>query len=264
MTAIVTVETILLILLSLLVAGLLRSHAEILRRLEEIQPSTGGSDPSVERARSEPTRVGGMVDPDLPPGRPAPTPAFDIGGTTLSGDAIKISVTDSRTNTLIAFLSSGCRSCQEFWEGLEPPMRPAIPGDARIVVVTKDTSHESPSALLDLAPRDVPVVMSSAAWDQYGIQGSPYFVYVDGRAGQVIGEGTASAWPQVLSLIRDAFADAELAAAMTGPRSAGMGDVHGGSRMSASARRARRAEDELRAAGIGPEDPSLYGRSERA
>jgi len=39
MEALVTVETILLILLSLLVAGLLRSHAEILRRLEAPAPA---------------------------------------------------------------------------------------------------------------------------------------------------------------------------------------------------------------------------------
>ena len=56
------------------------------------------------------------------------------------------------------------------------------------------------------------------------------------------GEGSASQWPQLASLLRDAVADARLAAGR-GP---------------AGERRAARADEVLRAAGIGPGHPSLY------
>ena len=42
MVALVAVETLLLVLLTLLVAGLLRSHAEILRRLGPPHAAAGG------------------------------------------------------------------------------------------------------------------------------------------------------------------------------------------------------------------------------
>jgi hypothetical protein len=242
MAMLVTLETILLVLLTLLVAGLLRSHAEVLRLLESSQRGTGASDPMEE----------------LPPARAESTAAFDIVGATLTREAIKVSVS-AGSNTLLAFLSSGCLSCQSLWEGLDPRRRPSIPGGARIVVVTKDPAYESPSRLQDIAPRDVPVVMSSAAWDAYRVQGSPYFIYVDGRTGTIIGEGTATGWPQVISLIRDAFADAALAAEAIQTRAATGRQERPATR---GADRARRAEAELLAAGIGPAHPSLYERAD--
>jgi hypothetical protein len=241
MAMLVTLETILLVLLTLLVAGLLRSHAEILRRLESSDQGSAAPDP-----------VG-----ELPPARTDSTAAFDIVGTTLTREAIKVSV-KAGSNTLLAFLSSGCLSCQSLWEGLDPRRRPSIPGGARIVVVTKDSAYESPSRLQDVAPRDVPLIMSSAAWEAYRVEGSPYFIYVDGRTGTIIGEGTASGWRQVISLIRDAFADAALAAEAIQTRGVDGHPARGAHR---SADRARRAEAELLAAGIGPTHPSLYERT---
>jgi hypothetical protein len=241
MATLITIETILLVLLTLLVAGLLRSHAEILRRLTS--SDSGASDRPEDQ-------------PDLPPARPDSVAAFDIVGTTLTGDAAKISV-HRGPNTLLAFLSSGCLSCQPLWEGLHPPHRPSIPGGARIVVVTKDPAYESSSRLRDLAPRGLPLVMSSAGWEAYRVQGSPYFIYVDGRTGTVVGEGTATGWQQVISLIRDAFADAELAA-----EAAGTVGGHSGRRGTRGVERARRAEDELLVAGIGPGHPSLHDQSD--
>jgi len=55
--------------------------------------------------------------------------------------------------------------------------------------------EESISQLRRLVPTDVPVVLSSAAWDDYRVPGSPYFVFVDGPSGAVTGEGSAAAWP---------------------------------------------------------------------
>src|SRR5436190_16732693 len=158
MTALVAIETILLVLLSLLVAGLLRSHAEILRRLEGLAPEDGRP-----------------VDPGLPPARDHQTPAFDVAGTTIEGDPIKLAMEATGRDTLLAFLSSGCLPCRAFWDGAEPVARQGLPGDARLILVTKDSAHESPSKLRDLAPSGVPVVMSSDAWERYAVQGSPYF-----------------------------------------------------------------------------------------
>jgi hypothetical protein len=97
--------------------------------------------------------------------------------------------------------------------------------------------------------------MSSRAWEDYRVAGSPYFILVD-RRGRVAGEGTAStSWSQVSSLIRDAVDDA--ANGRTGQTGqAGRRGMNGEDRV-------RRAEAELAAAGIGPGHPSLYGLDPR-
>jgi hypothetical protein len=238
----VTVETIALVLLALLVAGLLRSHAEILRRLgppEEAPPSA-------------------TIDPMALPDRDA-APASDIAGTTLSGEQVKLTVAGSGTSSLIAFLSSGCSTCGAFWEAFRDGVAGTLPAGTRLIVVTRDTSHESPSTLRELAPADVPVVMSSPAWDAYAIPLTPYFVYVDGPSGQIAGEGTAEAWPQVGSLLRDALADAAGAIERNGSSQKGSPTGNGGSAGNGGAARSNRVDEELNAAGIGPAHPSLYG-----
>jgi hypothetical protein len=240
MAILITVETLALGLLTLLVAGLLRSHAEILRRLATLD----GSAPARNRAPVAPA--------ELPPARHGDlTPAFDVVGTTLAGDPVKVAVPGARTNTLLAFLSSGCLSCRRLWEGSGAASKGVA--SARLVLVTKDRSEESPSRIEELAQAGVTLVMSSAAWKDYGVNGSPYFIYVDGPSGQVHSEGTATNWDQVLSLLRDAIADDELA-----PRRR-LAEGSGASRLAdGSADRIRRADAELAAAGILPGHPSLW------
>lgn len=213
MTALVAVETLLLVVLTVLVAGLLRSHAEIMRRL----------------------------GPDEAPRAPvrAEQSAPDLAGQTLSGDAAKVSLASGAT--LLAFLSSACSSCQGFWEAFGSGAVGDLPAGTRLVAVTKDGSHESPSRLLELAPEGLPVVLSSAAWEDYAVPGNPYFVYV--VDGQIQGEGMASQWPQLASMLRDATYDAALAVRRYGGR---------------GEERASRVDETLAAAGIGPDHPSLY------
>jgi hypothetical protein len=213
MTVLVACETLLLVLLTLLVAGLLRSHAEILRRL---------GPPEEERDRlPEPgVRSGGHE------GR-------DIAGTTLAGDALMVGLGPDSPPTLLAFLSSGCGVCEGLWEDLRAGAPPALPPDVRLVAVVKDAGAESPARLRTLAPASIPVVMSSAAWRAYGVPATPYFAYLE--AGRVQGEGSASGWKQIVSLLRDASADAA-------DHSGDTDDV----------------ERVLGAAGIGPGHPSLY------
>jgi len=208
LSALVAVETIVLALLAIVVVALLRSHAEVLRRL----PTTDEDDDD-ERARLEPIALGSR-EPELPAHLPGPrgraSVGHDIVGTTLGGDGVVISMT-SGVDTVIAFLSSGCLTCRTFWDGLQPAVRTPLPGGARVVVVVKDREVESPSKLRDLAPSDVPVVHSSQAWEDFQIAMSPYFCFVDGTTGEVRSEGAAMTWEQVASLLRDSLMDEELA-----------------------------------------------------
>jgi hypothetical protein len=209
LTVVVVIETIVLALLSVVVVSLLRSHAEVLRRLPEPDDE---HDHDLDAQRIE---VGGLEDraaaePTLPSHLPGPrvasTPAHDIAGQTLDGDDVAVSVSAGGP-TLVAFLSSGCLTCRTFWEGLRPEVRRPLPGDARLVVVVKDRDRESPSKLRELTSPGVDVVHSSAAWEDYGVTMSPFFCFVDGS--DIRSEGSAMTWDQVSSLLRDAILDEE-------------------------------------------------------
>jgi len=218
-------------LLGVLVAGLLRSHAEILRALHQLGVSL---DPDEAPAIADADRV------RLPA---TARRAADISGETPTGDAVSIGVVEVSHPTLVAFLTSGCTTCAGFWSAFAQP-RLRVPGQARLVAVTKGPEAESPARLSKFAPRDVPVVMSSAAWDQFEVPVAPYFVYVDGPSGAIVGEGAAGTWEQLGGMLEQALEDAGLAR-----------------RRRRRARDADRAEDtdaELRRAGIEPGDPSLY------
>jgi hypothetical protein len=203
LTALVIVETIVLGLLAVIVVSLLRSHAELLRRVSAPEEDTRdhqahGAAVEIERAPTIPA--------DLPPPKRQASQARDVVGTTLDGDHVVVSAA-SGSDTLFAFLSTGCLTCRAFWDGLHPDVRKPLPGDARVVVVVKDPAFESPSKLARLAPPDIAVIQSSAAWEDFGVQMSPYFCFVDGRSGGVRSEGAAMSWDQVSSLLADAMYD---------------------------------------------------------
>jgi hypothetical protein len=226
-TALVVALTVAVLLLAVLVAGLLRSHAEILRALHELgaglelDRADGPVDVTIEGVRT--ARRSSSVET-----------ADAISGQTLDGEAVALSLTTG-ADTLLAFLSSGCTTCGAFWEAFAES-RLEVPGGARLVVVTRSLDEESPSALAARAPRHVPLVTSSSAWEGFGVPGSPYFVYVDGT-GRIVGEGSAASWPAVATLMGQAHAD----------------DAHRRGRLS----REGRDDAALAAAGIRPGDPSL-------
>ncbi|MGN6871350.1 MAG: TlpA family protein disulfide reductase [Solirubrobacteraceae bacterium] len=202
MVAIVSVETVLLVLLVVLVIALLRSHAEILRRLGP----EGAAPPLL---------------PDPPVRARRETAAPEIAGMTPTGDAIKLSL--SGAPTLLAFLSSGCTSCAPFWETLgERPLHDGL----QPMIVTRGPDREQRAKLRALAPAAVAVVMSSQAWEEYAVPGSPYFVMVEG--GEIRGEGVATTWDALTSLLADAVEEQ------------------------------RGIDERLARAGIGPDHPSLY------
>ena len=73
--------------------------------------------------------------------------------------------------------------------------------------------------------------MSSEAWEDYGVPGSPYFVLV--QDGAIRGEGVATTWSALTSLVSDAVEEQ------------------------------RGLDERLAAAGIGPDHPSLYPEARR-
>ncbi len=247
MAILVTALAVAVLLLGVLVAGLLRSHAEILKALHELGAGIG-----------EESSAGAMPDFQVQQGLPAPgvtvTEAHDIVGTTTGDEAVAIGIVGAQQHTLVAFLSSGCLTCQAFWRAFARPDRLGLADDTRVVIVTKGADEESESAVSDLAPVGVPVVMSSAAWSDYGVPGSPYFVHVDGPAGRVVGEGAATSWEQVASLLGQA--DRDRRAHRRSRRRGGHNETSG--LHPADRDRADLVDRELLAAGIAPGDPSLY------
>lgn len=237
-TSLLIAETLLLGLLSLLVVALLRAHADVSKRVDELADASKG--------------VGGALSDRIPPppDRDRGTDAPHVIGETLAGDSIQLDFTAGGPDTLLAFLSSGCMTCRTFWRAFAE--EDALPGDARLIVVTKDTSEESPSKLMELAPPGVPVVQSSQTWEEYEVPAAPYFVYVDGPSGKVHGEGAAEQWDQIKSLLTDAILDSQLAAERR------PGSTPNGERVSPAAARAARAERALAEAGIPPDHSSLW------
>jgi hypothetical protein len=222
LTVVVVVETIVLALLSVVVVALLRSHAEVLSRLPVLEDDEHEHDhdggPQALSISSGPNTT--QVPSHLPAPRGSATPAHDVAGETLQGEAAAVSMSTGRP-TLVAFLSSGCLTCRTFWEGLRPEVRRPLPQGARLIVVVKDRAFESPSKLAELASddvlADVLVVHSSQAWEDFDISMSPYFCFVDG-GGDVRSEGAATTWDQVHSLLADALADEDLLRPSAGAR----------------------------------------------
>ena len=238
MTVVVVLLAIAVGVLALLVFGLLRTHAEILRALDR-----AGISLDDEATASSAAGVVASADP---------ASARDLVGTVPAGGPTKLAVTGVAHLTLLAFLSPGCRTCKRFWEAFSDPDLKLPGGDTRLVVVGQDPAHDSESAMADLVPPGIKAVLSSAAWDDYDVPGSPYFVLVDGAEGRVVGAGSALRWEQLQNLLQQALDDAGLADP-SGSQPPGASAGHSGRS------RAQRADEALRSAGISPGHPSLYG-----
>lgn len=259
MTALVVGLTVAVALLGLLVLGLLRSHAEILRQLHALgagrEDTAPGSSARDEPAAPSPGGPFEVTDGVVAPAGVTGTVAHDVVGSTPDDEAAVVSVVGAGHDTLIAFLSSGCSTCQGFWDVFASPAGPGLPAGVRLVVVTQSGGLESESAVRSVAPPGLPVVMSTSAWEDYGVPGSPYFVLVDGAAGRVAGEGSATAWEQVVRLAGEATADREVA--VRRHRGSARHEHRHEDRGDGTHREAR-ADRELAAAGIRPGHPSLH------
>lgn len=225
MTAVVVIEAIVIVLLVILVAGLLRSHAEILRQLDRLG---AGEDATTTSLPSPRPKVSGL----------AAAPLMSIEGETPTGSHRTVNLDNGRQATLISFLSTGCASCQVFWSAISSGQTLPVP-DTRVVIVTKGSDAESPSKVRGLAPSGIDVLMSSEVWDAFKVPMTPHFMLVDGN-GQVLGEGSALSWEQLVGMLEQSVADLE------DPRRMGTSE------------RARFTDARLADAGVEPGDPSLY------
>lgn len=221
-------EGIAVALLAVLVAGLLRSHADILRALHEL-----GVDLDPDRRADR--RAGGARG-----ALPDRGPAADVSGTLLDGSAAVVAVAGTAHDTLLVFLSGNCATCRPFWTALAGS--PEGPDGSRVVVVTQDGDDLAP---VEEMANDLEVVVSTDAWIDYDVPGSPHVVHVDGRTGRVVGEGTGQSWAQVLDMLRISGADRKRDR---------QGREDGEPRRESTAR----VDRDLASAGIGPGHPSLY------
>jgi hypothetical protein len=235
----VGVVCVALVVAAVFVTALSTSYVHLEDRVNRLTESTG-SPVAVQfsaKPGGVPTGVGGEA------GRAA----HDLAGMTLDGGARNVSVIGVGHFTLLAFLSSGCKSCGRFWEVLRHDRLPEMGSDTRVVVVTKGPDSESPTELERLA-RDVEFIMSSEAWSDFEVPGSPFFILVDGPKGAVAGEGTALGWDEVRNLVALGRGDASI---LTGVDTSAM-------KPASDAEREAIVDQVLMDAGIFPGDPSLY------
>ena len=173
-------------------------------------------------------------------------PAHDVSGEGLTGEIVAVRTVGVEHDTVLVFLSSGCSGCTTFWEQLADRGGVAAVGRCRVLVVTKSPQDESVGLLRELCPRGVDLVMSSQAWDDYAVPGSPYVIVVDGRSGRVKGEGSGTSLTQVSGLMQQAYGDG--ASAPAGGRQTARRTPSGRSTSTGPCWRP----------GIGPGHPSLY------
>ncbi|HTZ45920.1 MAG TPA: hypothetical protein VMB79_18815 [Jatrophihabitans sp.] len=244
MTALLVVETVIVAVLCVLVAGLLRGYASVLRRLHQLDggalPNAGPPPFRTVPAIPEPA-AGQRIE-----GRDEWAEAHDIEGISLRGEIVSVRTVGVEHDTVLAFLSASCEGCAGFWHELAADW--VTPTGSRLLVVTRSAAEESPSVLSQLCPPQADLVMSSQAWADYAVPGSPYVVVTDGRTGRVKGEGSGTSFSQVGGLIRQSIEDGR----------------HPAMKPDADRRRERDIDRLLLSAGIGPNDPSLYAdRDER-
>jgi hypothetical protein len=240
MTVLIVLETIVLVVLTVLVAGLLRAYATVLRRLHALDGGGGAPGGAREFQLDE------SVALPAPSPREQWTEGHDIAGSTIGGELVTTRVVGVEHDTVLLFLSSGCASCEVFWDELSHPV--ALPANTRLVVVSQGEEFESRAVLASLAAPDLDVLMSSQAWRDYEVPGSPHVVFVEGRTGRVRGEGTGQSWTQVAQMLARATGDTTL--------------IDGQPRAPKPNRDAEveaEVDRELMAAGIMPGDPRLYG-----
>ena len=203
MGALLAAQAVAIALLGVLVLGLLRSHAAILRSLHRMGAGLEPAGPA----------QAGVTTPVLLGSRPlAPaataSAALDLAGTDPAGRPVRVRVRDGGQDTLLAFLSSTCFTCAGFWRDFAAPgAELGLPAGTRLVIVTKDEPHENARRVRELAPRHHTVVASTEAWDGYGVPTSPYFLHVEGATGRILGQGAGGSWAQVRSLLLQSIGD---------------------------------------------------------
>jgi hypothetical protein len=197
-----------LALLAALCVGLLRTNASLTRRVDALEIAA-------ERARRRQSpRPHPEPDQEMPM-EPSGTDSdaldgdgdgdganlVSLDGTTPDGSPLSIDL-EGELPQLVAFLSTSCAICTVLWERLQSGELAEQSSRLRSVVVTKSAAMEDTDRVRELtAVGDVPTVMSTQAWEDYEIPGSPYFLLVGGDPRDVIGEGPATGLADVSAMV---------------------------------------------------------------
>jgi hypothetical protein len=230
MTGVVIALALVVGLLGILVVGLLRSHADILRRLESIGAGLDGShehSSQITLTRRDAVSVAERR----------------VIGVTPDGEPVVVSLSAGADPTLIAFLSTTCSTCTPFWEGLESSLMHFGGHRHRVLIVTLGESEESPTRAQSMAKPGVDVIMSSTSWSEFEVPGAPYFALIEAETSRVVGEGSAMTFESLEEFLSDATNDQKWDLQTSG--GVGISEED-------------RIDAELRRAGILPGDPRLY------
>jgi hypothetical protein len=133
-------------------------------------------------------------------------PAADLVGVGPSGHRLEVRLADCQRLVLLAFLTTNCDGCDEFWAGAPGEGPGGLPASLTTVVVTRgpDTVDAAEVARLASGTVGVPVVMSDEAWTDYQVMGYPFFILVDAIDRYVIGETVGFGWADVADMARSA------------------------------------------------------------
>lgn len=183
-TVLITLLAVVVALLVVLVAGLFRGQAHILRMLHDLSVDGG-----ISASRRVREKAATRVDAE-----PEARRAADIVGTTIDGRSVEVSVVDAPCSTLLLFLTSSCTTCAELWRALGSPRELRALPETRVTVVVRGAEAESTAHLERIAPRGASVVMSTSAWVAYGIEVAPRFAFVGPRSDIVAVEGVVESW----------------------------------------------------------------------
>jgi hypothetical protein len=142
--------------------------------------------------------------PAATPDAASPWPASDIVGVDPSGSPVEVVLDRLDGRLLLAFLSTDCDGCQEFWDRFRVVESLGLPSDVSPVIVTKGPDLVPASEVARTASGivEVPVVMSDQAWADYRVTGYPFLVLVDVGARSVAGEAVGLDWSDVTSIIQ--------------------------------------------------------------
>lgn len=226
--AIVIALAVVVALLGILVIGLLRSHADILRRFESVGAGLGAGHDHGSQITLTRRPTGAVAE-------------RRVTGVTPDGEPVVLSLGSGQDPTLIAFLSTTCSTCTPFWEGLQSSLMHFGGHRHRVVVVTLGESEESPTRAQSMAKPGVDVIMSSSTWSDFEVPGAPYFVLIEPETHRVVGEGSAMTFESLEEFLSDATNDQKWDLQTSGYRD-----------------EESRIDADLRAAGILPGDARLY------
>ena len=213
MTALEVGLVVAVALLAVVVAAQGRALGAAARRLELLERRVGRKQRRVED-RPAPAAPAPAASEATPPAEapPAPSPppavpdveaegdAVDVRGADPEGEPTVVPLTDTARPTLLAFLSTSCSICVSLWERLlAGELEGQVPGVVP-VVVTKDAPLEDVERIRQLSSATLPVVLSSEAWDDYEVPGSPYVMVVSAAPGSVETEGHVATWDDLVRM----------------------------------------------------------------